>query len=165
MLTPQVFADERGSFEELYSFERYRGCGVGDTFVQDNRSLSRRNVLRGLHGDARMAKLVGVLHGSVFDVIVDARTDSATFGKWYGATLTATNARQLYVPRGCLHGFLALEEGTVVWYKQTAPYDPAGEFGVAWDDAELRIDWPLGPEAPILSPRDAANPPLRALRP
>jgi dTDP-4-dehydrorhamnose 3,5-epimerase len=164
MLTPRVFADERGSFLELFSLERYRECGIGDSFVQDNSSLSRRNVLRGLHGDARMAKLVSVLRGSAYDVIVDVRATSATYGQWHGTTLTAADARQIYVPRGFLHGFLTLEESTIFWYKQSAPYDPACEVGVAWDDADLGIGWPLGEVAPILSLRDAANPPLRALR-
>jgi dTDP-4-dehydrorhamnose 3,5-epimerase len=164
LLTPRVFTDERGSFAELFSLERYRECGIGDSFVQDNSSLSRRNVLRGLHGDARMAKLVSVLRGSAYDVIVDVRASSATYGKWHGTTLTAAGASQIYVPRGFLHGFLALEDGTIFWYKQSAPYDPACEAGVAWDDADLGIRWPLGEIAPILSPRDAANPPLAALR-
>ena len=158
MVTPPVFTDERGSFSELFSSERYRECGIEDSFVQDNRSLSRRNVLRGLHGDARIAKLVCVLHGSAFDAIVDARPQSATFGQWYGTTLTAIDGRQLYVPRGFLHGFLALEDGTIFWYKQSAHYDPQFEFGIAWDDPELGIEWPLGGVAPILSPRDGSNP-------
>lgn len=162
MLTPRVFTDERGAFQELFSFERYGACGIGETFVQDNRSLSRRNVLRGLHGDARMAKLVAVLHGSVYDVIVDARRGSAGYGRWYAATLTASEARQLYIPRGFLHGFLALEDDTIFWYKQSAAYDPAHEVGVAWDDPDLQIEWPLGAGRPILSPRDGANPPFRA---
>jgi dTDP-4-dehydrorhamnose 3,5-epimerase len=103
------------------------------------------------------------VRGSAYDVIVDARTGSPTYGGWYGTTLSAANARQVYLPRGFLHGFLALEDGTLFWYKQSAAYDPAAEVGVAWDDPELGIDWPLGPEAPILSRRDAANPPLRGL--
>src|ERR1700688_3151441 len=87
MLTPSIFTDERGSFQELFSLDRYRECGIRDSFVQDNSSLSRRNVLRGLHGDARMPKLVSVLRGSVYDAIVDVRRDSPTFGRWYGTTL------------------------------------------------------------------------------
>jgi dTDP-4-dehydrorhamnose 3,5-epimerase len=164
IVTPRVLSDERGSFQELFSLDRYRECGIGDSFVQDNSSLSCRNVLRGLHGDARMAKLVSVLRGSVYDVVVDVRTTSPTFGQWYGMTLTAADARQIYVPSGFLHGFLTLEDGTVFWYKQSAAYDPGCEFGVAWDDADLGIEWPLGKNAPILSPRDAANPPFRSLR-
>ncbi len=164
MLTPSVFTDERGSFRELFSFDRYRECGIDDSFMQDNSSLSRRNVLRGLHGDPRMAKLVSVLRGSAFDVIVDARTQSATYGRWYGSELTAVNARQIYVPRGFLHGFFALEDETIFWYKQSAPYDAAREVGAAWNDPDLGIEWPLGTAGPILSSRDAANPSLRSLR-
>lgn len=163
MLAPTLFTDERGAFQELFSFERYAACGIGDTFVQDSRSLSRRNVLRGLHGDPRMAKLVAVLRGSVYDVIVDARRDSATFGQWYGATLAASSARQLYIPRGCFHGFLALEDETLFWYKQSAAYDPAMEVAAAWNDPQLHIEWPLDGKLPLLSQRDAVNPPFRAI--
>lgn len=163
MLAPKVFRDERGAFQELFSFERYAACGMSDTFVQDNRSLSRRNVLRGLHGDPRMAKLVGVLRGSAYDVIVDARRDSATFGQWYAATLSASEARQIFIPRGFLHGFLALEDDTLFWYKQSALYDPAMEVAAAWNDPQLRIAWPLDGNLPLLSQRDAANPPFRAM--
>ncbi len=161
MLTPRIFTDERGTFVETYSFDRYRRCGVEETFVQDNLSVSRRDVLRGLHGDARMAKLVGVVRGSVFDVIVDVRAESATYGRWCGATLDAERGRQIYVPRGFLHGFLALADRTVVAYKQSAHYDPDREFAVAWDDPDVGIEWPLAGRSPILSPRDAANPLLR----
>jgi dTDP-4-dehydrorhamnose 3,5-epimerase len=164
MLTPRIFADERGCFKETYSLDRYRRCGVVETFVQDNISLSRRDVLRGLHGDARMAKLVGVLRGSVFDVIVDVRSESPTCGRWCARTLTANDGRQIYVPPCFLHGFLALEDDTIVGYKQSAPYDPGSEFSVAWDDADLGIEWPLGGRRPILSSRDAANPTLRSFQ-
>jgi dTDP-4-dehydrorhamnose 3,5-epimerase len=163
MLAPKVFSDERGAFQELFSFERYSACGIRSPFVQDNRSLSRRNVLRGLHGDPRMAKLVSVLRGSVYDVIVDARRDSGTLGQWYGTTLTTTNARQIYIPQGFLHGFLALEDDTLFWYKQTAAYDPEMEVAAAWDDPRLRIEWPLDGRQPLLSARDAANPPFKPM--
>lgn len=161
MLTPRVFTDERGFFKETYSADRYRECGIKETFVQDNLSLSHRGVLRGLHGDARMAKLVTVLRGSAFDVIVDARPASPTFRGWFGATLTAGEGRQVYVPRGFLHGFLALEDETVFSYKQSAPYDPGCEVAIAWDDADLGIDWPLAGRRPLLSRRDADAPRLR----
>jgi dTDP-4-dehydrorhamnose 3,5-epimerase len=160
VLTPRIYTDERGYFEETYSLDRYRQCGVEETFVQDNLSLSRRNVLRGLHGDARMAKLVGVLRGSIFDVIVDLRVPSPTHRRWYGTILDARRGRQLYVPKGFLHGFLALEDATLVSYKQSAPYDPGQEISVAWNDPEIGIEWPLGGARPILSPRDAASAPL-----
>jgi dTDP-4-dehydrorhamnose 3,5-epimerase len=163
VLTPRIFSDERGYFKETYSLDRYRQCGVEETFVQDNLSLSRRNVLRGLHGDARMAKLVGVLRGSIFDVIVDLRPSSPTRRRWYGVVLDADQSRQIYVPKGFLHGFLALEDETLVAYKQSAAYDPVHEVGVAWNDLDLGVEWPLAEGRPILSARDAANPPLRSL--
>ena len=165
MLTPHAFTDERGYFKEIYSRERYRACGITESFVQDNISLSHRDVLRGLHGDRRMAKLVGVIRGSVFDVIVDVRTASPTYGRWWGANLTAADGRQIYIPAGLLHGFLVLEDETIFAYKQSAAYDPAAEIAIAWNDAELGIAWPLGDRHPILSRRDATNPPLASLRP
>lgn len=164
MLTPRTFSDERGFFKETYSFERYRACGITETFIQDNISLSNRDVLRGLHGDLRMAKLVSVVRGSVFDVIVDARSASGSYGRWWGAELTAQEGRQIYIPAGFLHGFLALEDETIFAYKQSAAYDPAAEVAVVWNDAELSIAWPLGGRSPILSRRDAANPTLASLR-
>lgn len=165
LLTRQTFADERGFFRETYSRERYHACGIDESFVQDNVSLSHRDVLRGLHGDRRMAKLVSVVRGSAFDVIVDVRKASPTYGRWWAATLTATGGRQIYVPRGFLHGFLALEDETIFAYKQSAAYDPATEIAIAWNDAELGIAWPLQGRQPILSRRDATNPPLASLRP
>jgi len=165
LLTPRTFSDERGYFKETYSRERYRACGVTESFVQDNISLSHRDVLRGLHGDRRMAKLVSVIRGSVFDVIVDVRTQSPTYGRWWGATLTAADGRQIYVPRGFLHGFLALEDETIFAYKQSAAYDPAAEIAIAWNDAEVGIAWPLAGRLPILSRRDATNPTLASLPP
>lgn len=164
IVVPRIFSDERGSFTEVYSLDRYRRCGIDAEFVQDNVSRSRVGVLRGLHGSAQMAKLVGVLSGSAFDVIVDARATSPTHGKWFGTTLDARGGRQIYIPTGFLHGFLALEDDTIFAYKQSAPYDPALEIGVAWDDPALGIEWPLGGRRPILSQRDAANPPLASLR-
>jgi len=163
LLSPRVHRDERGFFEETYSLDRYRACGIKETFVQDNVSLSHRGVLRGLHGDVRLAKLVCVLRGSVFDAIVDARRESPTYGRWWGATLTAQEARQVYVPRGFLHGYLALEDETIFAYKQSAAYDPASEYAIAWNDADLGIEWPLHGRDPILSPRDGAAPGLRSL--
>jgi dTDP-4-dehydrorhamnose 3,5-epimerase len=163
MLTPRIFTDERGFFKETYSVDRYRDCGIKDTFVQDNLSLSNRDVLRGLHGDPRMAKLVGVLSGSAFDVIVDLRKESGSYRRWCARTLSAVGGQQIYVPPGFLHGFLALEDQTLVAYKQSAPYDPGREFSVAWDDPEIGIEWPLAGRGPILSRRDASSPTLAAL--
>ncbi len=163
LLTPRVFDDDRGFFKETYSLDRYRACGIEEPFVQDNISLSHRGVLRGLHGDWRMSKLIGVVRGSVFDAIVDIRAQSPTYRQWFGRTLCAAEGKQVYVPRGFLHGFLALEDETIVAYKQSAPYDPASEFAVAWDDPEIGIEWPLAGTRPILSPRDAANPRLASV--
>jgi len=161
LIVPRVFADERGFFKEVYSAPHYADAGVGDAFVQDNLSLSRRDVLRGLHGARRMAKLVQVIAGAAFDVIADPRPDSPTYGRWHGEYLRADEHRQVYIPAGCLHGFLSLEDGTVLAYKQTAAYDPAGEFAVAWDDPTFAIAWPLEGRVPLLSPKDACNSSLR----
>jgi dTDP-4-dehydrorhamnose 3,5-epimerase len=163
LLTPQTFTDERGFFRETYSLDRYRRCGIGESFVQDNLSSSSRGVLRGLHGAARMAKLVGVVRGSAFDVIVDLRHESPTYRRWWSQILHGADGRQLYIPSGFLHGFLALEDDTIFAYKQSAPYDPLTEFSIAWDDPDLAIEWPLGGRRPILSPRDAASPRLSSL--
>lgn len=160
-IVPRVFGDERGWFKEVFAATRYRNAGIVDTFVQDNLSCSNRFVLRGLHGDPRMAKLVQVMSGSAYDVIADARTSSPTFKQWCAVMLCASEHSQLYIPAGCLHGFLSLEDGTLLSYKQSAEYDPAAEFGIAWNDPDLAIAWPLDGTAPILSAKDAANPGLR----
>ena len=157
LLRPRTFTDERGFFKETYSLDRYRGCGVAEIFVQDNLSLSHRGVLRGLHGAAQTAKLVSVVLGSVFDVIVDLRPQSSTYRRWWSHTLSAAGGEQVYVPVGFLHGFLALEDETVFAYKQSARYDPATEYSVAWNDPELAIEWPLAGKQPVLSARDAEN--------
>jgi|SRR5579862_6467739 len=163
ILTPQIFTDDRGFFAELFATARYAGHGITDTFVQDNLSHSRRDVVRGLHGAASTSKLVQVLAGEAYDVIVDARSDSSTYGRWYGVHLRASEHRQIYVPQGFLHGFQALSDEVVFLYKQSALYDPATERAAIWNDPELGIDWPLDGRAPILSAKDAANPPFADL--
>ena len=163
-IIPNVFADERGYFKETFSASRYERAGIPNTFVQDNVSRSKRGTLRGLHGDGRMAKLVQVLEGSAFDVVVDLREDSPTYRAWLGVRLDGTLHAQLYIPAGCLHGFLALEDNTLLAYKQTAEYDPALEIGVAWNDSEIGIEWPLEGIEPLISPKDSANPTLHQLR-
>ena len=160
LLRPRIFTDDRGSFRESFSVERYAAVGITERFVQENVSLSRYGVLRGLHGDPRMSKIVQVLAGTAFDVIVDARRDSPAFGRWYGCDLRAEEGTQLYIPAGCLHGFLSLADGSVLHYLQSALYDPQSEVGVAWNDPAIGIAWPLD-TPPILSAKDAANPPLR----
>ena len=163
VIVPNVFTDTRGYFKEAYSRDRYRDAGVTGEFVQDNLSVSNAGTLRGLHGDKRMAKLVQVLVGAAFDAIVDARPDSPTYRRWQAVTLRAHEHTQLYVPAGCLHGFLALVDGTTLSYKQTALYDPSAEFGVAWNDPDLAIAWPLHGAHPSLSPKDAVLPRLAEL--
>ena len=154
--------DERGHLVELFHHERYREHGITAAFVQDNVSSSRPGVLRGLHYQLGQAqgKLVTVLRGAVFDVAVDLRPGSATFGKWIGMTLSAENRRQLWIPPDFAHGFLALEEGAEVIYKCTQLYAPATARAIRWNDPELAIAWPT--TAPLLSPVDAAAPFLAA---
>jgi dTDP-4-dehydrorhamnose 3,5-epimerase len=164
VIVPNVFTDARGYFKETYSRDRYRQAGIPGEFVQDNLSVSAAGTLRGLHADARMAKLVQVLTGEAYDVVVDARLDSPTFGRWQGVMLRASEHTQLYIPAGCLHGFLAMIDGTTLSYKQTAAYDPAAEFGVIWNDPTLAIDWPLAGRTPLVSPKDEALPPFDKLR-
>jgi len=156
LFVPEIFQDERGLFKESYVRSKYRAAGLPDDFLQDNISLSKRNVVRGLHGDPEMSKLVQVLYGEAFDVVVDARPQSPSFGKWESFDLSAENHRQVYVPRGCLHGFQALSDGVVFSYKQTAEYDPRREIAVLWDDGSLDIAWPRKKEATV-SQRDRNN--------
>ncbi len=160
LIRPRVFEDARGSFMELFSMPRYRGIGIANEFTQANLSRSKRGVLRGLHGSPGMAKLVQVLAGEAYDVIVDLRRESPTYLQWYGTTLGAADGAQLYVPSGFLHGFLALTDDVVFLYMQTMTYDPQQEFGVAWNDPDIAIAWPLDGDDPILSEKDARNPPL-----
>jgi len=157
VLTPSAIGDERGYFKEIYVRSKFQALGIADEFIQDNISVSRQFVLRGLHGDRAMSKLVQVLSGEAFDVIADARPGSPTFGKWEAFALSADNHREIFVPAGCLHGFQALTDGVVLAYKQTAEYDPAREFGVRWDDPQLAIAWPE-PDRAIVSARDRGNP-------
>ncbi len=160
-IAPHVFADDRGYFKEVFRASTYSPAGLQEPFVQDNVSASHARVLRGLHGDMRMAKLVQVLRGSAFDVIVDVRKSSPSYGQWLGVTLEGATHAQLYIPAGCLHGFLSLEDDTLLTYKQTAEYDPAHEIGIAWNDPDLSIAWPLAGADPLLSAKDANNPTLR----
>jgi len=160
LIEPRVFADDRGFFFESFSEKSFRDA-TGETvqFVQDNHSRSSKGVLRGLHfqrAPFAQGKLVRVVVGSVFDVAVDIRPGSATFGRWVGETLSAENKRQLWIPAGFAHGFVALEEGTEFVYKTTAPYDKASEGSIHWDDPAIGIQWPLNDV--ILAPKDAAAP-------
>lgn len=163
-IVPKVFRDDRGYFKETFAASRYSQAGIGSAFVQDNVSLSKRGTLRGLHGDPRMAKLVQVLQGAAFDVVVDLRSESATFKQWLGFLLDGSSHEQIYIPPGCLHGFLAITDDTLLSYKQTAEYDPAFEIGVVWNDPDIAIQWPLDGLLPLLSAKDAVNPTVRDLR-
>jgi dTDP-4-dehydrorhamnose 3,5-epimerase len=156
--------DDRGSLVETFRRERHAALGVaaGAEFVQDNLSTSRGGVVRGLHYQVTrpQGKLVHVVAGAIFDVVVDLRRGSPTFGRWFGLELSDENRRQLWIPPGCAHGFQALTASATVAYKLTAAYDPADERVVRWDDADLAITWPRAADA-VVSPRDAAAPALR----
>ncbi|SDI17069.1 dTDP-4-dehydrorhamnose 3,5-epimerase [Pseudomonas benzenivorans] len=159
ILEPKVFADERGFFFESFNARAFHeATGVDCSFVQDNHSRSQRGVLRGLHYQVRQAqgKLIRVIAGEVYDVAVDVRRGSPTFGQWNGVQLSAENKRQLWLPEGFAHGFLVLSEFAELLYKTTDYYAPAHERCIRWDDPTLAIDWPLaGP--PLLSTKDRAG--------
>lgn len=163
ILEPRVFRDERGHFLESFNQWMFESVtGISRTFVQDNESRSMRNVLRGMHYQTRrpQGKLVHVTAGEIFDVAVDLRTDSETFGKWVGVTLSARNFRQLWIPEGFAHGFMVISEYADVLYKMTDYYDPQFECAIAWNDPDIGIAWP-SMEGLILHARDAAAPRLR----
>jgi dTDP-4-dehydrorhamnose 3,5-epimerase len=157
---PRRFGDDRGWFIESWRENDYAAAGVSEPFVQDNVSCSGKNVLRGLHYQATDAQgqIVTVIAGRVFDVLVDLRRDSPTFGKHETFMLDAASPRQLYMPAGVAHGFCVLSETAVLHYKCTKYYNAATERGVRWDDPDLAIEWPI--VSPVLSPRDAAYPHL-----
>lgn len=159
-----VYSDDRGAFMETYRTARYRDAGIPATFVQDNVSRSEQGVLRGLHlqNPHAQAKLVYVLAGRVYDVVVDVRRGSDTFGEWMGTTLDAWSG-QLYVPEGFAHGFAVTDGPAVFAYKCTDVYAPSAELSIRWDDPDLAIDWPL--DAPTVSEKDAAAPRLRDIDP
>ena len=163
LVEPDVHQDERGFFLETYHAGKYRSGGLTLPFVQDNQSSSVRNTLRGLHLQLRkpQGKLVRVVEGEIWDVAVDVRVGSPTFGRWTATLLSATNFRQLYIPPGCAHGFCVTSVRAQVEYKCTALYDPADEVGIAYDDSDLKISWPV--DNPILSKRDQRNPALATL--
>jgi dTDP-4-dehydrorhamnose 3,5-epimerase len=158
LLTPRVFEDERGFFYESFNQKVFdEAVGRKVTFVQDNHSKSAKGVLRGLHYQLppkAQGKLVRVVRGAVFDVAVDIRRESPTFGKWVGAELSEENRAQLWIPEGFAHGFLALREGTEVLYKATDFYAPMLESVLSWSDPGTAIEWPLGRESPHLNARD-----------
>ena len=167
ILEPQVFGDERGYFFESFNAERFFAhTGVDVRCVQDNESRSKRGVLRGLHfqrAPYAQAKLVRVVKGRVLDVAVDIRKDSPTFGRYVAVELSGDNKRQLFIPKGFAHGYMVLEEDTIFQYKCDAYYHPAAEGGIAWDDPQIGIEWPLPEGDIILSERDKNRPLLSEL--
>jgi dTDP-4-dehydrorhamnose 3,5-epimerase len=163
LIEPDVYVDSRGFFLEFFHAARYRDLGIPGPFVQDNHSRSTFGTIRGLHLQVgpSQGKLIRVIVGEIYDVAVDVRVGSPTFGKWVGSTLSDKSFRQCYVPQGFAHGFSVRSAVAEVEYKCTDFYDPASEVGVAWNDPALGIDWNVG--TPILSVRDQHNPPLAAL--
>lgn len=162
LLEPDVFADHRGSFLESYNERRFdEATGARHRFVQDNQSVSVRHVLRGLHYqiDRPQGKLVRVVRGEIFDVAVDIRRSSPSFGRWAGVTLSEDSPRQLWIPAGFAHGFVVLSETAQVLYKTTDYYTPSAERTLRWDDPDIGIRWPVTPV--ILSAKDAAGTALR----
>jgi len=160
IIEPDVHSDPRGFFVEAYHAEKYRAHGITGPFVQDNHSRSAGGTLRGLHLQLRrpQGKLVRVIEGEVYDVAVDVRRGSPTFGRWVAVTLSADNFRQCYIPEGFAHGFCVVSAVAQIEYKCTDLYDPQGELGIAWNDPALAIPWPV--RDPLLSARDQHQPTL-----
>ncbi|MBB1092286.1 dTDP-4-dehydrorhamnose 3,5-epimerase [Rhodopseudomonas palustris] len=169
VIVPKSFADTRGAFCETYNHKRFVEHGISFEFVQDNQSVSAEaGTIRGLHFQSPPAaqdKLVRVLRGRILDVAVDLRRSSPTFGKWVAKELSAENGKQLLVPVGFAHGFCTLEPDTHVLYKVTSYYSPAHDLGVAWDDPDLAIDWPIRSDEAVLSDKDLRQPSFRSLAP
>jgi dTDP-4-dehydrorhamnose 3,5-epimerase len=164
LVEPRAFGDERGYFMESYRESTFAQAGIPARFRQDNRSFSRRGVLRGLHFQRPpfgQSKLVSATQGEIFDVAVDLRPNSPTFGRWVGERLSAENKLMLYVPDGFAHGFQVMSETALVHYKTTSEYAPQADAGVRWDDPELAVSWPLTP--PLLSAKDETLPALSEL--
>jgi len=160
IIEPDVHADGRGFFLETYQADRYRARGIPGPFVQDNHSRSAAGTLRGLHLQVRrpQGKLIRVVEGEIFDVAVDVRRGSPTFGRWVGVSLSAESFKQIYIPIGFAHGFAVISESAQVEYKATDFYDREGELGIAWNDPALAISWPSA--TPMLSARDSKHPAL-----
>ena len=164
VLEPKVFKDDRGYFFESYNSQKLTDLGIKNAFVQDNQSKSSYGVLRGLHYQLNphaQTKLVRVLEGTIYDVAVDIRKGSPTFGKHFGIELSSENNLQLYIPKGFAHGFSVLSNTAVVMYKCDSLYNPQSERGVRFDDPALGIDWHISAKDAILSPKDIANPLLK----
>lgn len=162
LIETKRYIDKRGFFLECYEKNRYKNIGINEEFIQDNQSRSFRNVLRGLHFTKKnpQSQLLTVMHGKIFDVVVDIRSKSPTFGKWFGVELGDTGLNQIYMPHGFAHGFYVLSEFADLHYKVSQIYDPKDEGGLLWCDPDLGIDWPT--HEPLISARDQAHPRLNA---
>ena len=159
LVEPRIFRDDRGAFFEVWNARRYAEAGIATEFVQDNVSWSRRGVIRGLHYQAAphgQAKLCSVLAGEVWDVAVDLREESETYGRWVGVTLSAENGRQLLIPEGFAHGFAVVSEHAVFSYKCSRYHAPDAERTIRWDDVELGVAWPVRAEEVVVSEKDRA---------
>ena len=157
VITPTVFGDSRGYFMETYNYNDFKEAGIDQIFVQDNQSSSTKNVLRGLHFQIQYPqdKLVRVVNGEVFDVAVDSRPGSATYGKWFGVILSAENRKQFFIPKNFAHGFLVLSDHAEFAYKCTDFYHPNDEGGIIWNDPAIGIDWPIAEGTqPVMSEKD-----------
>jgi dTDP-4-dehydrorhamnose 3,5-epimerase len=167
IIVPKSFGDQRGNFCEVYNRKRFFEHGITLEFVQDNQSWSAlKGTVRGLHfqgAPMAQAKLVWVPHGRIFDVAIDLRRSSPSYGRWVTEELSAENGRQLLIPVGFAHGFCTLEPDTHVFYKVTNYYSPEADFGIAWDDLDLAIDWPIRREDALLSEKDRKLPPFKSL--
>ena len=164
VIEPKVYGDDRGFFMEVYNKEEFMKNGVNVEFIQDNHSKSQKGVMRALHFQKKypQGKLIRVAQGKVYDVVVDLRKDSATYGQWHGVELSAENRKMIYLPVGFAHGFVALEDNTEFLYKCTEVYHPEDEGGIIWNDPDLNIKWPIDFE-PILSEKDAKHPQFKDL--
>ena len=163
IIEPTIYNDPRGRFFESFQKERYKDLGITEEFVQDNQSVSIKNTIRGLHYrmEPEQSKLVRVIRGEVFDVVVDIRKNSPTFGQWRGYTLSDSNYLQIYIPAGFAHGFCVLSETADFLYKVSEYYSAEKEMGIIWNDPEIGVEWPTS--NPILSEKDKTNPKLKDL--
>jgi dTDP-4-dehydrorhamnose 3,5-epimerase len=164
VIKSDVFNDSRGYFFESFNIARFRDAGISFSPVQDNESRSSKGVIRGLHYQLRpheQAKLIRVVEGKIFDVALDIRKDSLTYGKWYGIELDSESKTQLFIPKGFAHGFSVLSKVAVIQYKVDNIYNKLSERGIALNDPDLDIDWKLGKTSPVISEKDLKNPPLR----
>jgi dTDP-4-dehydrorhamnose 3,5-epimerase len=169
VIATKWFGDDRGAFSETYNRRVFSEAGIDVAFIQDNQALSGRvGTLRGFHFQhppAAQSKLVRVVKGAVYDVAVDIRPGSPTFGRWAAVELSAANRLQLFIPVGFAHGYVTLEPDTEMLYKVDAYYDPDRQGGIVWDDPDIAVPWPLPPQGPLMAPRDAAMPRLMEIAP